>query len=312
MKEIYLAGGCFWGVEGYFRRIDGIEDVKVGYANGKTEEANYQNLKITEHAETVKIIYREQEIDLETILEHYFRIIDPTSLDQQGHDKGRQYRTGIYYTDEKDLPVIQEFYQSVERLYQERLMVEVEKLQHFILAEDYHQDYLGKNPNGYCHIPLHLAFEPLVKIQSYVKKSKVELEKDLTELQYLVTQKAATELAYENEYWSQAEEGIYVDITTGEPLFSSKDKFDSGCGWPSFSKAFSSGVLRYYHDESHGMKRIEVKSRIGDAHLGHVFEDGPKKLGGLRYCINSASLCFIPLEKMEEEGYGEYVKYIAK
>lgn len=118
--------------------------MKVGYANGKTEEANYQNLKITEHAETVKVIYREQEIDLETILEHYFRIIDPTSLDQQGHDKGRQYRTGIYYTDEKDLPVIQEFYQSVERLYQERLMVEVEKLQHFILAEDYHQDYLGK------------------------------------------------------------------------------------------------------------------------------------------------------------------------
>lgn len=309
-KEIYLAGGCFWGVEGYFRRLEGIEDVKVGYSNGKTEEASYQNLKLTEHAETVKIIYRADEISLEDILEHYFRIIDPTSLDQQGHDKGRQYRTGIYYIDNEDKEIIQNFYNKVQELYSEKLMVEVEKLRHFILAEDYHQDYLGKNPEGYCHIPLQKAFEPLVGIRKYEKKSEKILKESLTDLQFSVTQEAVTEKPFENEYWTNVEEGIYVDITTGEPVFSSKDKFDSSCGWPSFSKPFSSEVVRYYRDTSHGMQRIEVKSRIGAAHLGHVFEDGPKASGGLRYCINSASLRFIPIEKMEEEGYGEYIRYI--
>lgn len=310
LGEIYLAGGCFWGVEGYFRRVEGVEDVKVGYANGKTEEASYQGLKQTEHAETVKIIYRKEEISLEEILEHYFRIIDPLSVDKQGHDVGRQYRTGIYYQDAADLEIIEKVYAEMQSLYREKLAVELEPLRHFILGEDYHQDYLGKNPDGYCHIPLHLAFEPLVRVGDYKKETKEALKGRLTDLQYQVTQEAATERAYENEFWKSVEEGLYVDITTGEPLFSSKDKFDSGCGWPSFSKAFSSSVLRYYEDRSHGMRRVEVKSRRGDAHLGHVFEDGPKALGGLRYCINSAALRFIPLEKMEEEGYGEYIAYV--
>lgn len=309
-REIYLAGGCFWGVEGYFRRIPGIVDVKVGYANGKIEEANYQDLKQTEHAETVKLIYNLQEISLEEILEHYFRIIDPTSLDKQGHDVGKQYRTGIYYTDKGDLPVILEYYTLVEVLYEEKVAVEVEELKHFILGEEYHQDYLGKNPGGYCHIPLELAFEPLVRVRKYKKESKEILREHLTELQYEVTQEAKTEKPFKNEFWKSVEKGIYVDITTGEPLFSSKDKFDSGCGWPSFSRPFATQVLRYYEDGSHGANRIEVKSRAGEAHLGHVFDDGPESKGGLRYCINSAALRFIPLENMEEEGYGEYVSYV--
>lgn len=310
MKEIYLAGGCFWGVEGYFRRIEGIQDVMVGYANGKTEEASYQNLKLTEHAETVKIVYQEKEISLEDILEHYFRIIDPTSLNRQGHDVGRQYRTGIYYTQKEDLEEILKYYSLVQSLYEEKLVVEIEELQHFIPAEEYHQNYLGKNPEGYCHIPLHLAWEPLVRMKSYPKKSKEELQNSLSKLQYLVTQEAGTEKPFENEFWKSVEKGIYVDITTGEPMFSSSDKFDSACGWPSFSKPLATEVLRYYEDQSHGMRRVEVKSRIGNSHLGHVFEDGPKNKGGLRYCINSAALRFIPLENMEEEGYGEYIPYI--
>ena len=223
---------------------------------------------------------------------------------------GRQYRTGIYYTDKEDLPSIMKYYTLVEELYEDQIVVEVEELKHFVLGEDYHQDYLGKNPDGYCHIPLHLAFEPLVGILKYKKESKERLKETLSDLQYLVTQEAATEKPFENEFWKSVEKGIYVDIATGEPLFSSQDKFDSSCGWPSFSKPFASEVIRYYEDRSHGMKRIEVKSRVGQSHLGHVFDDGPENKGGLRYCINSAALRFIPLEKMEEEGYGEYISYI--
>ena len=312
MAEIYLAGGCFWGLEEYFSRISGVLQTSVGYANGQVETTNYQLIKETDHAETVQVIYDEKAVSLREILLYYFRVIDPLSVNQQGNDRGRQYRTGIYYLDEEDLPTIYALVQEQERMLGRKIAVEVEKLRHYILAEDYHQDYLKKNPGGYCHIDVRDAEKPLIDAANYEKPSQAVLRENLSEESYRVTQEAATEAPFRNAYDQTFEEGIYVDITTGEPLFFAKDKFASGCGWPSFSRPISKELIHYYKDLSHGMERIEVRSRSGNAHLGHVFTDGPQELGGLRYCINSASLRFIAKDEMEEAGYGYLLPYLNK
>lgn len=312
MAEIYLAGGCFWGLEEYFSRISGVLQTSVGYANGQVETTNYQLIKETDHAETVQVIYDEKVVSLREILLYYFRVIDPLSVNQQGNDRGRQYRTGIYYLDEEDLPTIYALVQEQERMLGRKIAVEVEKLRHYILAEDYHQDYLKKNPGGYCHIDVRDAEKPLIDAANYEKPSQAVLRESLSEESYRVTQEAATEAPFSNAYDQTFEEGIYVDITTGEPLFFAKDKFASGCGWPSFSRPISKELIHYYQDLSHGMERIEVRSRSGNAHLGHVFTDGPQELGGLRYCINSASLRFIAKDEMEEAGYGYLLPYLNK
>ena len=312
MAEIYLAGGCFWGLEEYFSRISGVLQTSVGYANGQVETTNYQLIKETDHAETVQVIYEEKVVSLREILLYYFRVIDPLSVNQQGNDRGRQYRTGIYYKDEEDLPTINTVVREQELLIGRKIAVEVEKLRHYILAEDYHQDYLKKNPGGYCHIDVRDAEKPLIDAANYEKTSQAVLKEKLSEESYRVTQEAATEAPFSNAYDQTFEEGIYVDITTGEPLFFAKDKFASGCGWPSFSRPISKELIHYYQDLSHGMERIEVRSRSGNAHLGHVFTDGPRELGGLRYCINSASLRFIAKDEMEEAGYGYLLPYLNK
>ena len=312
MAEIYLAGGCFWGLEEYFSRISGVQQTSVGYANGQVETTNYQLIKETDHAETVQVIYDEKEVSLREILLYYFRVIDPLSVNQQGNDRGRQYRTGIYYLDEEDLPTIYGLVQEQERMLGRKIAVEVEKLRHYILAEDYHQDYLKKNPGGYCHIDVRDAEKPLIDTANYEKPSQAVLKEKLSEESYRVTQEAATEAPFTNAYDQTFEEGIYVDITTGEPLFFAKDKFASGCGWPSFSRPISKELIHYYQNLSHGMERIEVRSRSGNAHLGHVFTDGPQELGGLRYCINSASLRFVAKDEMEEAGYGYLLPYLNK
>ena len=312
MAEIYLAGGCFWGLEEYFSRISGVLQTSVGYANGQVETTNYQLIKETDHAETVQVIYDEKAVSLREILLYYFRVIDPLSVNQQGNDRGRQYRTGIYYLEEADLPTINTVVREQELLIGRKIAVEVEKLRHYILAEDYHQDYLKKNPGGYCHIDVRDAEKPLIDAANYEKPSQAVLRENLSEESYRVTQEAATEAPFSNAYDQTFEEGIYVDITTGEPLFFAKDKFASGCGWPSFSRPISKELIHYYQDLSHGMERIEVRSRSGNAHLGHVFTDGPQELGGLRYCINSASLRFIAKDEMEEAGYGYLLPYLNK
>ena len=312
MAEIYLAGGCFWGLEEYFSRISGVLQTSVGYTNGQVETTNYQLIKETDHAETVQIIYDEKAVSLREILLYYFRVIDPLSVNQQGNDRGRQYRTGIYYLEEADLPTINTVVREQELLIGRKIAVEVEKLRHYILAEDYHQDYLKKNPGGYCHIDVRDAEKPLIDAANYEKPSQAVLRESLSEESYRVTQEAATEAPFRNAYDQTFEEGIYVDITTGEPLFFAKDKFASGCGWPSFSRPISKELIHYYQDLSHGMERIEVRSRSGNAHLGHVFTDGPQELGGLRYCINSASLRFIAKDEMEETGYGYLLPYLNK
>lgn len=307
---IYLAGGCFWGLEAYMERIQGVTDAVSGYANGKGDTTNYQLLHATDHAETVKVTYDPNKISLDKLLQYYFRVIDPTSINKQGNDRGRQYRTGIYYQNEQDKAVIEAALKTLQSKYQEPIQIEVEPLKNYVEAEEYHQDYLKKNPNGYCHIDIKKADEPLIDDKKYPKPSDAELKQKLTALQYDVTQGKHTERSFSNEYWDNFAPGIYVDITTGEPLFSSKDKFESGCGWPSFTKPIAAEVAEYQKDNSFNMTRIEVLSRSGHAHLGHVFDDGPHDKGGLRYCINSASIKFIPLDEMEKQGYGDLIPFV--
>ena len=318
VKIIHLAGGCFWGLEAYMQKLNGVEDAVSGYANGKTENPSYYDLKTSGHAETVKVIYNPEIISLEDILAHYLRVVNPVSVNKQGNDVGTQYRTGIYYTDEADKTIIENILAKEQTKHDKPIAIEVEPLKQFYDAEEYHQDYLEKNPGGYCHIDLSLADkpldkdkEPMIDSSRYIKPSDEELKKSLTDIQYDVTQNSATERAFSHEYHDSFKRGIYVDITTKEPLFSSTDKFESGCGWPSFSKPISKDVVKYFEDNSHFMHRTEVRSRSGDAHLGHVFNDGPKEMGGQRYCINGASLEFIPYDEMDEKGYG-YLKYLVK
>ena len=309
-RIIYLAGGCFWGLEAYMERIQGVTDAVSGYANGKGDTTNYQLLHATDHAETVKVTYDPNKISLDKLLQYYFRVIDPTSINKQGNDRGRQYRTGIYYQNEQDKAVIEAALKTLQSKFQAPIQIEVEPLKNYVEAEEYHQDYLKKNPNGYCHIDIKKADEPLIDDKKYPKPSDAELKQKLTALQYDVTQGKHTERSFSNEYWDNFAPGIYVDITTGEPLFSSKDKFESGCGWPSFTKPIAAEVAEYQRDNSFNMTRIEVLSRSGHAHLGHVFDDGPRDKGGLRYCINSASIKFIPLDEMDKQGYGDLIPFV--
>lgn len=307
-REIYLAGGCFWGVEAFFSRMIGILSTEVGYANGDGEETDYQRIKNTKHSETVYIVYDEEKISLKEVLNRYFTIIDPTSLNKQGGDVGLQYRTGIYYTDEQDVPVIEEVIKEKQKQVSKPIVVEVEGLKNYVRAEEYHQKYLEKHPGGYCHVDLSdiPGERPKIDVNDYTIMTEEEKEQKLTDLEYRVTQNSATEPPFQNEYHDLFEKGIYVDITSGEPLFLSEDKFESGCGWPAFSRPIEEGSIQYVEDNSFQMRRIEVRTKHSDSHLGHVFSDGPKELGGLRFCINSASLRFIPYDRMDEEGYGKW------
>lgn len=309
MSEIHLAGGCFWGMEKYIASIRGVQSAQSGYANGNTENPSYEEVcrQNTGHAETVRVMYDPQVVPLEFLLELYFDAVDPLSVNRQGGDRGVQYRTGIYYTDEKYLPIISHSMEKLEKRLGRPSAIEVRPLKNFSPAEEYHQKYLDKNPGGYCHIGRD-KFEKAAKAvfgpKTYFAPDEETLRRTLTSEQFEVTRKNATEPPFRNEFWDFFKPGIYVDVTTGEPLFSSADKFNSNCGWPSFSKPLDKDAVREKNDFSHGMLRTEVRSRAGDAHLGHVFGDGPSDAGGMRYCINSASLRFIPKEELEREGYG--------
>lgn len=321
-KEIYLAGGCFWGTQHFFSMVHGVESTQTGYANSIIPDPTYKQVCTgrTDAAETVRVVYDPDSVSLPFLLDLFYKTIDPTSIDRQGNDIGSQYRTGIFYTDNSDYPAIVRSIKKLSLEYIEPIAIEVDELKNFYPAEDYHQDYLDKNPGGYCHIDRRLfkmaeeaRDSATLRLRSrYRKPDPEELRTRLTDLQYEVTQNSATERPFVNEYNREFRPGIYVDITTGQPLFLSTDKFDSGCGWPAFSRPVDQAVLTEKEDMSHGMVRTEVRSSAGDAHLGHVFTDGPKETGGLRYCINSASLRFIPEADMEKEGYAEFIPMLKK
>lgn len=310
MKTIYLAGGCFWGVEAYFQRVLGVKDTTVGYANGISEQASYQNLKNTKHAEAVKVVYDETIINLAEILERFLLIINPFSLNKQGNDIGEQYRTGIYYEDEYSYLCALKTMELFHERHGKKSFVEIEKLRHFIDAEDYHQDYLFKNPNGYCHLNLSEFNKPLSSARNLTEKEIEAL--DLDELSYNIMINKKTERPFTSMYNEYDEVGIYIDKISKQALFSSEDKYDAGCGWPSFTRPITTDALSYFDDFSHNMYRVEVLSKIQNAHLGHVFEDGPRELGGKRYCINGMALKFIPLSDMKQQGYGNYLPYFKK
>lgn len=314
-KEIYFAGGCFWGTEHFMKQIRGVTETAVGYANSRVENPSYQEVCTgrTGAAETVRVAYDPSVVSLDLLVDLYLQTIDPTSLNRQGNDIGTQYRTGIYYVDEADRPLVEAKLARLDSMLSAPVEVEARRLENFYAAEDYHQDYLDKNPGGYCHLnPSLFALARKANAPRYERKSDEELRATLTKRQYEVTQRNATEPPFANEYYDNFEEGIYVDVTTGEPLFVSTDKFESGCGWPAFSKPIDGKLIVAVEDNSHGMQRTEVRSKTGDAHLGHVFDDGPTDKGGLRYCINSASLRFVPKARMAEEGYADYLPLLAR
>ena len=316
LKEIYLAGGCFWGVERFMKNVYSVVSTERGYDNGNTENPTYEQVCYfgTNHAETVKVVYDTAKADLKFILKMYFSIIDPTLVDQQGPDIGPQYRTGIYYTEPSDEETIRKCLAELKKDYpHDLIVVECLPLSNFYPAEDYHQNYLDKNPGGYCHIPwgdIKKAFHtyPILDFTMYLEKPDDEkIQNTLSPLSYEVTQNAATEPPFNNEYNDFFEDGVYVDIITGEPLFSSKDKFACSCGWPSFYKPIDRRCLIYKEDTSFGMVRTEVLCRSSKAHLGHVFNDINENGYTERYCINSAAIKFIPVDKLKAKGYNELI-----
>lgn len=321
MREIYLAGGCFWGVEEYFSLVPGVVDAVSGYANGSVANPTYEQVCTGEtgHAETVRVTYDPSVIGLKTLVEQLFAIIDPLSENRQGNDVGSQYRTGVFYRDQEDQPVIRAVFEAEQAKHGQPIATELEPLACFYEAEEPHQDYLRKNPGGYCHVNFAslsdvrterggapgmsaLGGEGAPPAELWPKPSDDELRRRLTSQQYAITQHAGTERAFTGEYDRHFERGVYVDIATGQPLFSSADKFDSGCGWPAFTRPISDDALKMHDDRSFGMHRIEVRSSGGNSHLGHLFHDGPEEAGGRRYCINSAALRFVAYEELDGVG----------
>ena len=306
---IYLAGGCFWGMEKLMQSIPGVTEVTSGYANGTcAADAVYPTVCTgkTGFRETVRVVYDPDRVSLDALLLAYFYVIDPSVQNRQGNDVGSQYQTGVYYTNDRAQATVERI-AAIEAGRTESFAVEIGPLKNFYPAEEYHQDYLDKNPGGYCHIPTqeielfsHLVIDP----GDYQKPAQDVIRGKLTDEQYRVTQENATERAFDNAYWDFHGKGIYVDVVTGEPLFSSLDKFDSACGWPAFSAPIEAPAVVEKADGSFGMDRTEVRSRAGDSHLGHVFEGDPESPNGTRYCINSAALRFVPYEEMEAQGYG--------
>ncbi len=310
LKNIYFAGGCFWGTAHLFSLVKGVKDAVAGYANSGIPNPDYRLVctGTTGAAETVQVTYNPAQVGLTELIMLYFESIDPLAENRQGNDIGTQYRTGIYYTDADDAETIAAMLAALQRRYEEPLAIEFGPLENFYPAEEYHQHYLYKNPGGYCHVlpSLFRKARTVGRTEEEARKRE-ELRRRLTPLQWEVTQNAATEPPFENEYDDEFRPGIYVDITDGTPIFISTRKYNSGCGWPAFTRPISEDLIERREDNSFGRRRTEVVSASSGAHLGHVFNDGPKEEGGERYCINSASLRFIPREEMKDAGYGDFL-----